>query len=399
MATENERPLSGLRVLDLSRVLAGPYCAMLLGDLGAEVIKVEEPTRGDETRTWGPPYVGGESGYYMGINRNKRGMTLNLKHPDALPVFDRLIVRSDILIQNFKAGTLERLGRGDEVLERLNSRLIRLAISGFGPDGPYRDRPAYDFVLQAMVGLMSITGEPNGEPMRLGVAVVDVVTALYGALGVLGALHAREQSGLGQRVDVSLLESGVAMLVNIASNYLNSGTAPARHGNAHANIVPYQTFRASNGYIAVAIGNDGQYAKLCDILGNSGLATDEKYATNKARVSNRQQLVPILQDYFSRNTVGHWTDAMLAAGLPAGPINTVDQVFEDPQVLARDMVKRIAHPTAGTIGMVGFPFKFSRNLAGIDRHPPLLGEHTGEILAEIGYGATDIERLRAEGAV
>ncbi|HVA88904.1 MAG TPA: CoA transferase, partial [Chloroflexota bacterium] len=324
MASSEQRPLAGLRILDLSRVLAGPYCAMLLGDLGAEVIKVEEPTRGDDTRAWGPPYVGGESGYYLSINRNKRGMTLNLKHPEALGIFDRLIAQSDVLIQNFKVGTLERLGRGDDALERLNPRLVRLAISGFGADGPYRDRPAYDFILQAMVGLMSITGEAEGEPMRLGVAVVDVVAALYGAVGVLGALAAREQTGRGQRVDISLLESGVAMLVNIAGNYLNSGTPPTRHGNAHANIVPYQTFRAANGYIALAIGNDGQFAKLCDLLGAPELAADPRYATNQARVANRSELVPILQDYFTRHTAGHWTDLLIGASLPCGPINTVD---------------------------------------------------------------------------
>jgi formyl-CoA transferase len=399
MASSEQRPLAGLRVLDLSRVLAGPYCAMLLGDLGAEVIKVEEPTRGDDTRAWGPPYVGGESGYYLSINRNKRGMTLNLKHPEALGIFDRLIAQSDVLIQNFKVGTLERMGRGDDALERLNPRLIHLAISGFGPDGPYRDRPAYDFVLQAMVGLMSITGEAEGEPMRLGVAVVDVVTALYGALGILGALQAREQTGRGQRVDTSLLESGVAMLVNIAGNYLNSGKAPARHGNAHANIVPYQTFRAANGHIVMAIGNDGQFAKLCDILGAPELAADPRYAGNQARVANRVELVPILQDIIARHTVGHWTDLMIAAGLPAGPINTIDQVFADPQVLARHMVQRIAHPTAGEIGLVGVPFKFSETPAGIDRPPPLLGEHTNQVLSELGYSAEDTAKMRTEGVI
>ncbi len=399
MAINAERPLAGLRVLDLSRVLAGPYCAMILGDLGAEVIKVEEPSRGDETRTWGPPYVGGESGYYLGLNRNKRGMTLNLKHAEALAVLDRLIVRSDVLVQNFKPGTLERLGRDDATLERLNPRLVRCAITGFGPDGPYRDRPAYDFILQAMTGLMSITGEPEGEPMRLGVAVVDIVTALYSAIAILGALQARERTGRGQRVDTSLLESGVAMLVNIASNYLNSGKRPIRHGNAHANIVPYQTFRAGNGYLAVAIGNDGQYARLCELLGAPELAADPRYATNQARVANRAELVPLLQSYFERETVGHWTDIMIAAGLPCGPINTVDQVFEDPQVLAREMVQRIAHPTAGTIGMVAPPFKFSRNPAGIDRPPPLHGEHTDELLAELGYTQQEIAHLREGGAV
>ncbi|HVC82848.1 MAG TPA: CoA transferase [Chloroflexota bacterium] len=399
MGGNAERPLTGLRILDLSRVLAGPYCAMLLGDLGAEVIKVEEPTRGDETRTWGPPYVGGESAYYLGLNRNKRGITLNLKYPEGLAVLDRLIRRSDVLIQNFKAGTLERLGRGDDVLARMNPRLVRLAISGFGADGPYRDRPAYDFILQAMVGLMSITGEPNGEPMKLGVAVVDVVTALYSAVGVLGALQARERTGRGQRVDTSLLESGVAMLVNVASSYLNSGKQPARHGNAHANIVPYQTFRAANGFVAVAIGNDGQFAKLCQLLGAPEMAVDPRYATNQARVANRAMLLPILQEYFSRQSVGHWTDLLIEAGLPAGPINTIDQVFADPQVLARQMVERIAHPTAGEIGMVRSPWTFSETPAGIDRHPPLLGEDTTEILLELGYPEEEIAHLRVEGAI
>jgi crotonobetainyl-CoA:carnitine CoA-transferase CaiB-like acyl-CoA transferase len=393
------RPLRGLRVLDLSRVLAGPYCAMILGDLGAEVIKVEEPSKGDETRAWGPPNPGGESAYYLAINRNKRGITLNLKHPEALGVLDRLAARSDVLIQNFKPGTLERLGRDDAALAALNPRLIRCAITGFGPDGPYRDRPAYDFVLQAMTGLMSITGEPDGEPMRLGVAVVDIVTALYAVIAILAALQARERTGRGQRVDVSLLESGVAMLVNVASSYLNSGKVPARYGNAHPSIVPYQTFRAANGWLALAVGNDGQFVRLCAVLGAPELAEDARYATNPARVANRERLVPLLQGYFIGRSVGHWVDTLLAEGIPCGPINSVDQVFGDPQVLARQMVQRIAHPTAGTIGMVGVPYNLADTPAGIDRHPPLHGEHTAEVLAELGYDGEAISRLRATGVL
>jgi formyl-CoA transferase len=397
--SSHPRPLAGLRVLDLSRVLAGPYCAMILGDLGAEVIKVEEPARGDETRGWGPPYAGGESAYYLCLNRNKRGMTLNLKHPDAREVLDRLIARSDVLIQNFKPGTLERLGRDDATLERLNPRLIRCAISGYGADGPYRDRPGYDFVLQAVCGLMSITGEPEGESMKLGVAIVDIATALYAAIGILAALQARTQTGRGQRVDLSLLESGVALLANVASSYLISGTPPARYGNAHANIVPYQTFRTANGYIAVGIGNDLQYARLCAVLSAPELAADPRFATNPQRVAQRTLLVELLQEQFLRQTSGHWTDALLAEGLPCGPINTVDTVFHDPQVLARQMVQRIAHPTAGTIDLVGIPFKLSATPAGIDRHPPLHGEHTGELLAELGYSVDEIAKLRAQGII
>jgi formyl-CoA transferase len=253
--------------------------------------------------------------------------------------------------------------------------------------------------MQAMVGLMSITGDPDGEPMKLGVAVVDVVAALYGAIAILGALQARERTGLGQRVDVSLLESGVAMLANVASSYLNSGLPVARHGNAHASIVPYQTFRAANGYIAVAIGNDAQFARLCAILAHSELASDPRFATNQARVANRSTLLPLLQGYFAQETVGQWTDALLAAGLACGPINTVDQVFNDPQVLARQMVQHVTHPTAGTVGMVGFPFKFSQNQPGIDRHPPLHGEHTNEVLSELGFTADDIVRFRDAGVV
>jgi formyl-CoA transferase len=372
---------------------------MILGDLGAEVIKVEEPSRGDETRAWGPPYPGGESAYYLGINRNKRGITLNLKHPDALEILDRLVEHSDVLVQNFRPGTLEKLGRDDATLARLNPRLVRCAITGFGPDGPYRDRPAYDFVLQAMSGLMSITGEPEGEPMRLGVAVVDIVTALYAVVAIQAALKARERTGRGQRVDVSLLESGVAMLVNVASSYLNSGKPPTRHGNAHPNIVPYQTFRAANGWVAVAIGNDGQFARLCQILGAPELAAGDLYAANQARVANRAALVPLLQGYFIGQSVGHWVDALLSEGIPCGPINTVDQVFGDSQVLARQMVQQIAHPTAGTISMVGFPYNLMDTPAGIDRHPPLHGEHTDEVLAELGYSEVRVTALHDSGVI
>jgi len=386
-------------VLDLSRVLAGPYCTQVLGDLGAEVTKVEEPGRGDETRAWGPPNPGGESAYYLNLNRNKRGMTLNLKHPESREVLDRLIVRSDILVQNFKPGTMERLGYDDPRLARMNPRLIRCAITGFGPDGPSFDRPAYDFILQAMTGLMSITGEPDGEPMRLGVAIVDIATALFAVIGIQAAVRAREATGLGQRVDVSLMEAGVALLVNIATNYLNSGVPPVRHGNAHANIVPYQTFRASNGWIAVGVGNDGQFARLCASMGAPELATNPRYATNQQRVANRAELVPILQGIFSTNTVGYWTDALLAADLPVGPINTVDQVFADPQVIARQMVQEIAHPTAGTIRLLGFPYKLSETPASIKLAPPLQGQHTRELLAELGFTEAQIAQLHEGGAV
>jgi formyl-CoA transferase len=394
-----ERPLSGLHVLDLSRVVAGPYCAMILGDLGAEVVKVEEPAHGDDTRGWGPPYAGGESAYYLCLNRNKRSMTLNLKHPEAPAVLDRLIARSDVLIQNFRPGTLERLGRDDATLEAMNPRLIRCAVSGYGADGPYRDRPGYDFVMQAVCGLMSITGEPEGEPMKLGVAIVDIATGLYGAIGILAALEARTHTERGQRVDLSLLESGVALLMNVASNYLISGNPPARHGNAHPNIVPYQSFRTANSYIAVGIGNDAQFARLCAALGAPELASDARFATNGQRVAQRAILIALLQERFAQRTTGYWTDALLAAGLPCGPINTVEQALHDPQVRARQMVQRIAHPRAGEIDLVGIPFKFSATPAGIDRHPPLHGEHTEEVLAELGYSPEETARLRKLGVV
>jgi formyl-CoA transferase len=393
------RPLAGVRVLDLSRVLAGPYCAMILGDLGAEVIKVEEPARGDDTRIWGPPYAAGESAYYLGLNRNKRGMTLNLKHPRALEVLDRLIARSDVLIQNFKPGTLERLGRDDVTLEAMHPRLIRCAISGYGADGPYRDRPGYDFVMQAGCGLMSITGEPEGEPMKLGVAIVDIATALHGAIGILAALEARARSGRGQRVDLSLLESGVTLLANVASSYLISGDPPGRYGNAHPTIVPYQTFRTANGHIAVGIGNDAMYGRLCVALGAPELASDSRFATNQQRVAQRALLVDLLQERFVRQSTGYWTDALLALGLPCGPINSVAEVLNDPQVRARQMVQRVAHPLAGEIDLVGIPFKLSATPAGIDRHPPLHGEHTAEVLAELGYEPEAVERLRTDGVV
>lgn len=398
-AMSADRPLTGIRVLDLSRVLAGPYCAQILGDLGAEVTKVEEPSRGDETRGWGPPHAGGESAYYLCLNRNKRGMTLNLKQPAALDVLDRLVARSDVLIHNFRPGLLDRLGRDDAALEQINPRLIRCAVSGYGAAGPAYERPGYDFVMQAICGLMSITGEPGGEPVKLGVAIVDIATALHAAIGILAALEARARTGFGQRVDVSLLESGVSLLANVASNYLISGTPPGRYGNAHPNIVPYQTFRTANGHIAVGIGNDAQFARLCAVLDVLELATDPRFLTNPQRVASREILVPLLQERFLMGTTGHWTDALLAEGLPGGPINTVDQVFADPQVLARSMVEVIDHPSAGTIRLVGIPFKLSRTPAGIDRPPPLHGEHTGELLTELGYSAEEQIRLRADGAL
>ncbi len=393
-------PLSDVRVLDLTRVLAGPYCTMMLADMGAEVIKVEAPGGGDESRQWGPPWAGGESAYYLCVNRNKKSVTLNLKDEEARQLLLKLVERSDVLVENFKVGTMDRLGLGYETLNRINPRLVYCSITGFGPEGPYKDRPGYDFIVQAMGGIMSVTGEPDGPPMKVGVAVVDITTGMFAAYAIVSALRYRDRTGLGQRIDISLLESQVAWLANVASNYLVSGEVPRRYGNAHPNIVPYQTFPTADGWIAVAVGNDRQFGRLCAVLGRPELAEDPRFATNPARVVNREELVAILEELFAGRSTDYWHRALLEVEVPVGPINTVDKVLNDPQVLARNMVQEIPHPTAGTVRLVGPPYKLSATPASIKRHPPLLGEHTEEILGgELGLDARKLAELRARGAI
>ena len=395
-------PLAGLRVVDLSTVLAGPYCTMLLADLGANVIKVEPP-EGDATRAWGPPWVGPEEGprvaaYYLAVNRNKRSIGLDLRRREGLEVARRLVGRSDVLVENFRPGGLERLGLDDGVLEKINPRLVHLAITGFGPDGPDAARPGYDFVAQAVGGLMSITGFPDeegGQPTKVGVAISDVVTGLLGTIGVLAGIR----SGQGQRVEVSLLESTLAMLINQAQNAFVSGESPGRRGNSHPNIVPYETFATSDGQIVVAVGSERQWERLCSALDLARLAADPRFATNDARVRNRAALRPMLAAGFAAVPSAVWLARLTAADVPCGAVNDILAAFAEPAAQARGMDARIEHPLLGMIRQVGIPMTLSRTPAAIRNPPPLLGEQTDEILAELGYDSATIADLHTHRVV
>lgn len=386
--------LENIKVLDLSRVLAGPYCSMILGDLGAEIIKVEAPGGSDDTRKWGPPYKGEESAYYLCANRNKRAITLDIKSEKGQEILLELIAQSDILIQNFKTGTLDKLGLGYEQIKEVNPRLIFCSITGFGQTGPYKDIPGYDYIIQAMSGLMSITGSEDSRPMKVGVPITDIITGLYAAIGILGALHERLQSGKGQSIDISLLDSQLSALVNVASNYLVSGVIPKRFGSQHPNIVPYQTFDTLDGEMVIAIGNDGQFNKLCKLLQLQDMAEDERFSTNSKRVEHKEELLkPLAAKLKQRNTTD-WLELFRQQGIPCGPINNMQKVFEDPQIKAREMVIQVKHPKAGDVSLVGSPLKFSRTPVEIKRHPPLVGEHNQEILSELGYKEEEIQDMR-----
>jgi formyl-CoA transferase len=393
--------LDGLRIIDLTRVLAGPFCTMLLGDLGADVIKVEAPGRGDDTRQWGPPFTPtGESAYFLSANRNKRSLTLNLKSEAGRRVLRELIGLGDLLIENFRVGTLETWGLDYDALQRLRPGLIYCTITGYGYTGPYRQRPGYDFIVQAMSGFMSVTGPAEGEPFRAGVAIADLASGLFACNAVLAALFARERGGGGQRIDISLLDCQLALMSYVASNYLVSGEPPKRYGNAHPNIVPYEAFRASDGYFAFAAGNDAQWAKFCERIGKTELANDPRFATNPKRLENRTALVGRLNELFAERPVAAWLELCEEIGLPAGPINTIDRVLADPQVAARGLRLEVEHAAEGALPLLGSPFTIPTAPAEVRLAPPTLGQHTEEILRELlGYGPETLTELRAAGAI
>lgn len=400
MAEEPKGALAGVRVLDLTRILAGPLCTMMLGDMGADVIKVEPPGTGDDTRSWGPPFAEGESAYYLGINRNKRSMTLNMAVKSGQEVLAGLIRKADVLVENFKVGTLEKWGFDNEWLKANAPRVVRCSITGYGAVGPKAGLPGYDFILQAESGLMGITGERDGEPMKYGVAIVDICTGMLACNTILAALNARHSTGRGQHVEVSLFDSGLTMLANVAANHLISGKDAGRFGNGHPNIVPYTAYPTRDERIAVAVGNDGQFAKFAAVLGHPAWATDPRFSKNPDRVGNRDALDDLIKAELKRVGAEAWIEKLTAAGIPCGRINSVAQALAAPHAIARDMVTSVEHPTAGNIKMLGIPFRFSDTPASIRRAPPLLGQHTEAVLREeLGFSDTRINELRAEKVI
>ena len=402
--------LAGVRVLDLSRVLAGPWCTQTLADLGADVIKVERPGSGDDTRGWGPPFLKdrdgqdtAEAAYFLGANRNKRSITIDLSQPEGQELVRQLADQADVLVENFKVGDMARYGLDAATLRTRCPRLVYCSITGFGQTGPYQDRAGYDYAVQGIGGLMSVTGErddlPGGGPQKVGVAVADLFTGMYATVAILAALRHRDATGEGQVVDMALLDTQVAMLANLGANYLVTKKAPRRAGNAHQNIVPYQVFEVADGHLILAVGNDGQFQRFCAVAGCAELAADPRFAVNANRVRNREQLVPLLAPVLRNRTRSDWLSALEAAKVPCGPINDLADVFADPQVRARQMTAQVAHPLAGDVELVASPMKLSATPVRMDRAPPLLGQHTEEVLLELGLGAAECARLRRAGVL
>ncbi len=392
-------PLSHVRVLDLSRILAGPWAGQILADLGADVVKVERPGVGDDTRAWGPPFLKGadgentrEAGYYLAVNRGKRSIALELDKPEGQAIVKALAARSDIVLENFKAGTLKKFGLDYESLKAINPRLVYCSITGFGQTGPKRDHAAYDFMIQGMGGLMSITGEaedvPGSMPQKVGVPITDIMTGMYAAISVLAGLARRSETGKGDYIDIGMLDVQASYLCNQAMNYLLSGRTPQRQGNAHPNIQPQNVFATADGHLVLVAGNDGQFAKFAEVIGRPDLITDERFATNPARVRNRPALYTIIEPALASRPLAHWMAELEKAGVPAGPINTVPMVFEEPQIKHREMLIEVPHPVSGKVPLVASPMKFTDARLEYERAPPMLGQHTDEILREIGWASS-----------
>ena len=400
-------PLSGFRVLDLSRILAGPWASQMLADLGAEVIKVERPGSGDDTRGWGPPHMPdtegnstGEAAYFHAANRGKHSVAINLTHPQGQTLIRELVAQSDVLIENYKVGGLAKYGLDYASLSALNPRLVYCSITGFGQSGPYANRAGYDFMIQAMGGMMSVTGETDGMPMKIGVALADVLTGLYASNAIQAALLHQLKTGQGQYIDMALLDVQVATLANQAMNYLATGISPSRLGNAHPNIVPYQAFATANGFIILAIGNDAQFSRFCELCDQASVASDERFAMNSNRVKNREVLVPLVSEWMKRETSEWWLQALNERGIPCGPINTIEQVFADPQVKFRQMQRSLEHPTAGEVPTVANPIQFSETPIDYEMAPPLLGQHTDEVLTTLlNKDETQIAGWRRDGVI
>jgi crotonobetainyl-CoA:carnitine CoA-transferase CaiB-like acyl-CoA transferase len=403
--------LSGIRVLDLSRVLAGPWASQTLADLGAEVIKIERPGAGDDTRGWGPPFAKDEAGndtteaaYYLTANRGKKSLTVDITKPEGQEVVRNLAAQSDVVLENFKVGGLAKYGLDYTSLAKINPKLVYCSITGFGQDGPYKDRPGYDFMIQGMGGLMSITGAPDeapgGQPMKVGVAVADIFTGLYATIGILSALRHRDATGEGQHIDLALLDVQTAVLANQAMNYLTTGVAPGRLGNAHPNIVPYEAFPSADGYLILAVGNDSQFKSFCEVAGLNDLPADTRYATNRSRVANRETLVPMIRRAMVTKTTDEWIAVLEKANVPCGPINTLDRVFDNPQVQHRGMIRYLDHPVAGKVPTVANPIKFSKTPISGETAAPMLGQHSDEILRKVAdLSDEQIEKLRSAGII
>jgi formyl-CoA transferase/CoA:oxalate CoA-transferase len=388
-----------VRVLDLSRILSGPFATMIFADLGAEVIKLENPRTGDDTREWAPPYQGDESAYFLSVNRNKRGIAVDLKTEQGREIALRLADRADVVVENFRPGTAGRLGLGYDALTARNPGLIYASISGFGQTGPYASEPGYDAIAQALGGLMSVTGEADGEPVRVGNSTADLGAAMWAAIGILAALHARHTTGRGEWIDISLLDGQIASLTYLAGGYFASGEVPRRYGSAHPSIVPYQALRTHDGHLMVAVGNDALWRRFAPMIGMPELVDDSRFATNPQRVANRVELIRLIEAALAEKGSAVWAEELSRAGIPAGAINGIDAALVHPQVQAREMVLTVEHPTAGTLRMAGSPIKLSQYTATVRRPPPLLGEHTAEVLSELGYSAADIAAMRDTGVI